>query len=156
MHQAEAYEHIDAKDLELYLKSELSDDAAAALDAHLANCAGCVNRLAEQDQCLAYLAELGAGEGASGSAEKRAYPRIATNEPASLQVLIPFSARVWDARIVDVSKGGLRTHTPEPLQPGSLIRVKMQFSIACGDVRYCIPVEGGYYAGVRLHDYFFR
>jgi hypothetical protein len=26
--------------------------------------------------------------------------------------------------------------------------------VACGDVRYCIPADDGFYAGVRLHDYF--
>lgn len=148
--------HIDETELELYLKSNLSVGEAAALETHLAHCDECVGKLAELDKCLAYLAELGTGESASLSGEKRAYPRVATDEPAILQVLIPFSIESWDARIVDVSPGGLRTHTPRPLQPGSLIRVKMQFSIACGDVRYCIPAESGYYAGVRMHDYFFR
>ena len=75
---------------------------------------------------------------------------------ASLQLLHPFSVDLWDARIVDVSEGGLRTHTPRQLTPGSLMRVKMQFSVACGDVRYHVPAERGFYAGVRLHDYFAR
>ncbi|MGO9561542.1 MAG: PilZ domain-containing protein, partial [Candidatus Korobacteraceae bacterium] len=148
-------EHIDDRDLELYLKSQLNDDSISVIDAHLERCPVCVSKLAEQDQCLAYLAELSAEESFGGT-EKRVYPRVATDEPASLQVLNPFSAGMWDVRIVDVSKSGLRAYTSRPLTPGSLIRVKMQFSTACGDVRYCIPEENGFYAGVRLHDYFFR
>ena len=148
--------HIDESELESYLKSHLSDGEVAALETHMAQCEDCTGKLAELDKCLAYLSELGTEEGGSLPSERRAYPRIATDEPAVLQVLIPFSRDAWAARIVDVSRGGLRTHTPKPLQPGSLIRVKMQFSIACGDVRYCIPAESGYYAGIRLHDYFFR
>jgi hypothetical protein len=74
--------------------------------------------------------------------------------PASLQVLNPFTAGAWQVRIVDVSEYGLRTHTPKSLAPGSLIKVRMQYSVACGDVRYCIPTDDGFYAGVRLHDYF--
>ena len=152
---AKQSEHADEKDLELYLKHQLTTESISAIDAHLANCQACVNKLAERDKCLWYLAELSAAE-AAADAEKRRYPRLATNEPASLQLLHPFSLDVWDARIVDVSEGGLRTHTPRQLMPGSLIRVKIQFSVACGDVRYCVPADSGFYAGVRLHDYFAR
>ena len=73
-----------------------------------------------------------------------------------MQILNPFSASKWDVRVVDVSRGGLRTHTPNPLTPDSLIKIQMQFSVSCGDVRYCIPAENGFYVGVRLHDYSFR
>jgi PilZ domain-containing protein len=151
----EQSQHIDEKDLEQYLKAQLNHLAVSAIDAHLAGCRQCVDKLAEQDRCLAYLAELGSEESPAG-ADKRAYPRVATDEPATLQMLNPFSAGKWDARIVDVSPGGLRTHTPKPLTPGALMKIHMQFSISCGDVRYCIPADKGFYAGIRVHDYFFR
>jgi hypothetical protein len=152
---AEQSEHADENNLELYLKHQLTNESISAIDAHLASCHVCVNKLAERDKCLWYLAELSAPQSA-GSGEKRGYPRLATDQPASLQLLHPFSVDSWDVRIVDVSEGGLRTHTPRQLMPGSLIRLKMQFSVACGDVRYCIPAGSGFYAGVRLHDYFAR
>ena len=152
MSYVEQSEHVDEKDLELYLKYQLSNELVSAIDAHLGSCQVCVDKLAEQDKCLWYLAELRADEGAGGG-ERRRHKRLVTNEPASLQVLNPFSVGIWDVRIVDVSEDGLRTYTPKPLMPGSLIRVKMQFSVACGDVRYCVPAEDGFYAGVRLHDY---
>jgi len=63
-------------------------------------------------------------------------------------------ADAWEVGIVDVSISGLRAFTPKSLLPGSLIKVKMQYSVACGDVRYCIPADDGFYAGIRLHDYF--
>jgi PilZ domain len=155
MPHSQQSEHVDEKDLELYLKAQLSNESIAAIDAHLGGCPICVNELAEQDKFLWYLAEVSA-EDVAGGGEKRRYPRVVTNEPASLQTLNPFSVDIWDVRIVDVSEGGLRTHTPKPLMPGSLIQVRMQFSVACGDVRYCIPADNGFYAGVRLHDYFAR
>jgi hypothetical protein len=147
--------HIEEKDLELYLKAQLSNESISALDAHLGGCEDCVSRLAEQDKCLWYLAELSAGEGA-GDDDKRRYPRVVTNEGAALQVINPFSVDTWDVRIVDVSKGGLRTYTSNSLMPGSLIKIKMRYSVACGDVRYCVPADDGFYVGVRLHDYFVR
>ena len=150
---AEQTEHVLETELELYLKDQLSKESLATINAHLGSCQACSSKLAEQDKCLWYLAELSAGESA-GDGEKRRHPRLATNDPASVQLLHPFSAAIWDVRIVDVSKSGLRAHSPKSLQPGSLIKVRMQYSVACGDVRYCIPAENGFFAGVRLHDYF--
>ena len=148
-------EHLEEKDLELYLKAQLSDESISVIEAHLGVCGHCVSKLAEQDKCLWYLAELSAGDHA-GDSDKRRYPRVVTNEAAAIQVINPFCIDMWDIRIVDVSKGGLRTCTPKGLMPGSLIKVKMQYSVACGDVRYCVPADNGFYAGVRLHDYIAR
>jgi hypothetical protein len=150
---AEQTEHVLENQLELYLKDQLSTESLAAVDAHLGSCQACSSQLAEQDKCLWYLAELTAGE-AAGDGERRRHPRLATNDPATVQVLHPFSAGIWDVRIVDVSKSGLRAHSSRSLPPGSLIKVRMQYSVACGDVRYCIPAENGFFAGVRLHDYY--
>jgi hypothetical protein len=147
--------HIDTKDLELYLKAQLTKESISAVDAHLGSCEDCASKLAEQDKCLWYLAELSSGEIAGGG-DKRRYPRVVTNEAASMQALNPFSLDIWDVRIVNVSRGGLRTYTPRNLMPGSLIKMKMRYSVACGDVRYCVPADKGFYAGVRLHDYFIR
>ena len=151
----EQSKHIEEKDLELYLKAQLSNESISVIDAHLGGCGDCVTKLAEQDKCLWYLAELSDGDRA-GDSDKRRHPRVVTNEPATIQVINPFCIDIWDVRIVDVSKGGLRTYTPKSLMPGSLIKVRMQYSVACGDVRYCVPADNGFYAGVRLHDYFVR
>jgi hypothetical protein len=150
---AEQTEHVLENELELYLKDQLSKESLASINAHLGSCQACSSKLAEQDKCLWYLAELTTGE-VTDDGERRRHPRLATDDPASVQVLNPFSADIWDVRIVDVSKSGLRAQTPKSLPPGSLIKVRMQYSVACGDVRYCIPAENGFYAGVRLHDYF--
>jgi hypothetical protein len=153
MSSAEPSGHVPEKDLELYLKDELSRESISALEAHLAACEACASKLAEQDTCLWYLAELSNGDGAIDG-ERRRDPRMATDHPASLQVLCPFTPGAWDVRIVDVSNSGVRAHVPQMLTPGSLIKMRMQYSVACGDVRYCIPADNGFYAGVRLHDYF--
>ena len=152
MTAAEQTEHVHEGELELYLKDKLSRESLETIDAHLRSCQACSGRLAEQDKCLWYLAELNSSENPDG--ERRRHPRVATDGPAILQVLNPFSAHVWQVRIVDVSISGVRALTTKSLQPGSLIKVKMQYSVACGDVRYCIPAEDGFYAGIRLHDYF--
>jgi len=150
---AEQTEHVHESELELYLKDQLSKESLAVMDAHLKSCRACSGKLAEKDKCLWYLAELTNDE-VNVDGERRRHPRVATNEPASLQILNPFSDDIWDVRILDVSKSGLRTHTSKNLLPGSLIKVRMRYCVACGDVRYCIPAENGFYAGVRLHDYF--
>lgn len=152
---AKQSEHIQEHDLELYLKAELSSEAISVIDAHLTDCGDCVKKLAEQDKCLWYLAELSDGEGAA-DIEKRRSPRVVTNDAAAIQMISPFCIDTWDIRIVDVSKGGLRTFTPRDLAPGTLVKIKMQYSVACGDIRYCVAGENGFFAGVRLHDYYFR
>jgi hypothetical protein len=90
----------------------------------------------------------------SAEGERRQHPRLATDDPATLQVLNPFSVEVWQVRVVDVSISGVRALTTKILQPGSLSKMKMQYSVACGGVRYCIPAADGFYAGIHLHDYF--
>src|SRR6266852_5585512 len=94
MSYVEQSEHVDEKDLKLYLKYQLSNELVSAIDAHLGSCQVCVDKLAEQDKCLWYLAELRADEGAGGG-ERRRHKRLVTNEPASLQVLNPFSVGIW-------------------------------------------------------------
>ena len=147
-------EHIEEKSLELYLKDQLSNESISVIDAHLGRCGDCVSKLAEQDKCLWYLAELNTGQPAGG--EKRGYPRVVTNLAATIQGLNPFSIDIWQVRIINVSTGGLRVYAPKSLMPESLIKVKMPYSVACGDVRYCLPADDGFYAGVRLHDYSVR
>jgi hypothetical protein len=144
--------HILPGVLALYLKAQLSPDRVADVEAHLEACELCVQKLSEQDKFLWCLAEL-SGDTLVTGGEKRRYPRVATDEPASLQVLSPFAAEAWEVRIVDVSTGGLRAITPEPLMPGALVRLNMRFSVACGDVRHCNPGDNGFQTGIRLHDY---
>jgi hypothetical protein len=153
MSYAQQFGHLHEQDLELYLRDHVSQETVSAIESHLGACSDCANKLAEHDKCLWYLAELNSSEGGLDG-ERRRHPRVATNDPASLQVLNPFSTGAWEVRIVDVSKNGVRTYTPKSLEPGSLIKMRMQYSVACGDVRYCIPADDGFYAGVRLHDYF--
>ena len=59
---AEQTEHVLAHELELYLKDQLNKESLAVIDAHLGSCQACASKLAEQDQCLWYLAELAADE----------------------------------------------------------------------------------------------
>lgn len=145
--------HIDEADLERYLKAQLTKESISLIDAHLNSCPMCVNKLVERDKCLWYLAELSVDAG-SHSKEKRRHPRVITNDAALIQVLNPFSPRVFEGRIVNVSESGLRAYTREHLPSGSLIRVTNQFATICGDVRYCLPKDEGFYTGLRRHDYF--
>ena len=145
--------HPEPDEFALYLKGQLSRDVIPALEHHLASCEACVQALREQDRYLWCLAEISTNE-FSLEGEKRRYPRLGTDEPAVIQSLEPFATDAWDVRIVDVSRGGVRIQSPRPLAVDSLIRVKMKFSVACGDVRHCSPVENGFQVGVRLHDYF--
>jgi hypothetical protein len=145
--------HLEPEELALYLKGQLSLDSLPSLESHLAACETCVQTMCEQDRYLWCLAEI-SGDELAPDGDRRHSLRVATDQAASVQSLSPFSIDAWDVRVVDVSKGGVRIFTPRPLAFESLVRIKMKFTVACGDVRYCSPGEGGHYAGIRLHDYF--
>ncbi len=145
--------HLGSDELGLYLKGQLSREQIPVVETHLADCETCVGSMVEQDKYLWCLAEL-SGDELDVGGDKRLYPRVATDEAAAIQVLATFSNESWDVRVVDVSKGGLGIYTERPLAVDSLIRVKMKFSVACGDVRHCQSSGGGFHAGIRLHDYF--
>ena len=71
-----------------------------------------------------------------------------------MHVLHPLSTARIDVRVLDVSKDGLRLRVPEFLQPGSVIQVRLESSIALGEVRYCRAAHGGFDAGIQLQDVF--
>ncbi len=58
----------------------------------------------------------------------------------------------WLGWVRDISDGGLRLGTQEPLEPGSFIRIELDDTILFGEVRYSCPWMGGSVAGIRVEQ----
>ena len=56
------------------------------------------------------------------------------------------------ARIVDVSRNGMRVESAGRMKQGSEIAVDFRGMIICGTVRYCGNVDGRFAMGIRMKD----
>jgi len=146
-------EHIGVQDCELYLTGRLSMGEALVVENHLVECGVCLLKLSAAEDCFCQLERLSANETVRDGREKRREPRIITNDPALLQILIPFSDEHLDVVILDASKSGLRLLLPTAVMPGSHVQVRMKDSIAFGNAKYCAPATEGFYIGVQLSDH---
>jgi len=141
--------HVHAEDIELYARRRLSEPERREIEGHLADCPVCRTKVAaavEFSQALSRLQQ--------EVAEMRAAHRIPTDDPATLQILNPMSPDHWDVRIRDVSKGGMCVRTPKPIHRGAQVKVQRGDIIACGEVRYCIPVGEMFHVGIRVLEVF--
>jgi hypothetical protein len=140
-------QHLHAEELELYARQDVSEPKNPEFEAHLADCPFCRAKLAaavEFSHALAHLRQ--------EAAEMRDSQRIPTDDPATLQVLNPLSSDHWEVRIRNVSKGGMCVRTPRPIDRGAYGKVQRGTNIACGEVRYCIPVGEMFHIGILIRD----
>ena len=85
--------------------------------------------------------------------ERRADPRHPVDEPATVKVLNPLqTAPRSPARIVEMSRGGMRLRMNQSLMPGTLLQIRFMGKLALAEVRYCEPAGEEFYAGVRFQD----
>ena len=137
--------HIHPEDIELYARDRVSEAQRTELEAHLKTCRYC---MAKAEAAVEFSQALGQLQ--REVSEMRADHRIPTDDPATLQVLSPMSSEHWDVRIRDVSKGGMCVRTSKPIDRGAQVKVQRGAVIACGEVRYCVPVGDAFHIGIRL------
>jgi hypothetical protein len=83
--------------------------------------------------------------------ERRVHVRVPTDDIA--QVRIEGSSDPWaEARVLDVSRGGMRLRIHRMLAPGTLLRVQLGETEVVAEVRYCVAAEGAYSAGVQFQN----
>jgi hypothetical protein len=137
--------HVHAEDIDAYARRRDSESKRLEIEAHLANCPSCSAKVAaaiEFSRSLSYMQR--------EAADMRASHRTPTDDPATLQVLIPHSLDPWKVRIRDVSRGGMCVRTPKAIDRGSRVKVKRGANISFGEVRYCVPVGDMFHVGLRL------
>ena len=80
--------------------------------------------------------------------DRRSEPRHAATGTA--RVRIAPGSPVVDARLLEVSKSGLRIQLDAPLKLGTTIEIELDHLFAMGIVRHCRKFAGQYYVGLRL------
>ena len=58
--------------------------------------------------------------------------------------------RTFNARVLDVSKSGMRLKLSAPLTPGTLVQVELKSLVATGAVRHCRKAGEEYSMGIQL------
>jgi hypothetical protein len=92
--------------------------------------------------------------GAADSKERRSEPRNPANRLATVKVLNPQTSDRISARLVEISKGGLKLRLSEPLMPGTLVQIRFSGKLVLAEVRYCNVADAEFHVGVRLQDIF--
>jgi hypothetical protein len=82
--------------------------------------------------------------------ERRREPRIPTDAPAFVLVLNPVGYERRPARVLDISRNGLKITTGEFLPPGALIFVRFGGMHVVGSVRYCVGESPDFQMGVEI------
>jgi anti-sigma factor RsiW len=147
--------HVRQNDLELYLSGDLPDAATTEISSHVSACVECSEKLGETRAFLDRLAGLSEQQSANPSpAERRQSQRIPTNDPARVKLLHPTVSEPLPARILDVSKDGMKVELPCALEPGTIVEVLFKRFLAIAEVRYSVQVGEGFHAGVLIQDVF--
>jgi hypothetical protein len=140
--------HPHDQDLGLYLLERLPKESLSAIEAHLAKCGVCDQRLAHEISSFSASGVAQLGTALTG--EMRKEPRYKTDEVVSLQTLNPFSPDRHSGRLADVSRSGMKLQIPVRVECGTLIKIGLKNMIAFGEVRYCVPVGDVFHFGVQV------
>src|SRR5579871_3042687 len=129
--------HVHDEDLELYLLGRLPGKQVSAVESHLTDCSSCTSRLSDVAGIAFQLIRLGNRQlGSYEGTEKRREHRIPTDDEGQLQAFSPFSPAKIRVQIVDVSRNGLKVHTPLSMGRGTIVQVRLKEAIILGEVRY--------------------
>jgi hypothetical protein len=147
--------HVRLDDLELYARGGLPEAESTEIGSHVAACPECSGKLSEARGFLDQLARLSERQMTNPSPEeRRKSQRVPTDDPARIKLLYPAISEAVPARILDVSKDGLKVELSQVLEPGSTIEVLFKRFVAIAEVRYSIRVGDAYHSGVLIQDVF--
>ena len=82
--------------------------------------------------------------------DRRRAPRVDLNEPAEMRQLRPFAQPFFHVRVVNLSGSGMRVHSGQFFDPGTLVQVSFKETVSVGEVRYCLPAGGRFHVGIQF------
>ncbi len=87
--------------------------------------------------------------------ERRSEPRSPADQSATIKLLSPLeTASRIPARIIEISRGGLRLRVDRALMPGAIVQIRVDEKLLMGEIRFCNPDGEKFQVGVRLQDVF--
>jgi hypothetical protein len=145
--------HVLEADLTLYLFGQLPSHRISDVESHLTECSSCVDRLSDLAEIPFRIVKLSERQFAAyQGVEKRREHRIPTNNPGQMQTFSPFSPTKITVQITDISRNGLRVHTPQFVGRGTVVQVRFKQAIILGEVRYCVADGTEFDAGIQIED----
>ena len=145
--------HVRDDELELYIFGRLSHTQDLVVESHLIECEACAAKLSDAVTFAGRLAELSRRQRPEDK-ERRRHPRVSADDPASVKLLNPPWSGPLEARVLDISREGLKLRVAEFLNPGSLVQIRLKGTVAFGEIRHCRPVDTFFDVGVWLRDVF--
>jgi PAS domain S-box-containing protein len=82
--------------------------------------------------------------------ERRREGRLLTDGPVWVEILNTPALDRREARVVDISRHGMKLRAMERLEPGSILQIRMNDMTSSGEVCYCVAVAEGFLAGIKL------
>jgi len=82
--------------------------------------------------------------------ERRREPRYPTNCTALVRSLNPLAPGRVFAKVIDVSRNGMKLHLGTSFYPGTTIHIFLRATLLIGEVRYSKPVGGGFEHGIAI------
>jgi len=86
--------------------------------------------------------------------DRRRFPRFKSYDAVKLNLLSSVLQDCIDVQVLNVSNGGLRLRTSQQLEPGTLVEIQRGDEIAVASVRYCVPADQAFHAGVKFRGHF--
>lgn len=136
--------HPSDDDLERYSSGQLPPDMSAVVQGHLLQCGSCQEKIWRLTR-----------RSAGGEFEERRDIRVPVDQAAlSIRVLRDDPATVYDGRLLNVSKRGMKLQLQQALHPGLLVQLRMGGKIIMAEVRYCRPHDREFHVGLEIKDVF--
>jgi hypothetical protein len=111
-----------------------------------------VKRHDDVEQFVSQLADLSGKQATYNRDENRHEPRYTANDRAIMQVLSPKPQSYIDVQILDVSRQGMKLEVTKFLHLGTIVQVRLDKTCILGEVRYCVQVKEGFYAGILIEN----
>jgi hypothetical protein len=87
-----------------------------------------------------------------GTHDRRRYVRIPTDDMAQVSVVGAAASEPMEARVVDVSRGGMRLNIKQLLAAGTMLRVQLRDTGVLAEVRYSVASDGAFTTGVQVQS----
>ena len=86
--------------------------------------------------------------------ERRREIRYAAHGHALVRALSPVSEERLPAKVLDLSKKGMKLHIGSNFAPGTKLQVFLKKTFFLGEVRYSRPSGNGFVHGIQIEDSF--